>query len=346
MIIIVYVIAVLQILVMLTLIALMTRRLILKYWQSYIQSRENHFEPFILSLLDTSYDTTPLQEKLRSFDRGLIGDLLLYKATELKGQERVDMAMIFDQLGYVAREKKNLQSRWWWHRRDAAIKLGIMQSEQAVSALTVAVQDHIDVVKFEAVRALGQLKSPQSIVPLFDILEHSENWAIGEMLEVLISFSDVAKGETLRRLSSRGKPLVKLLLVQLCGLLRWIEAIPLLIPLISSPDVEIRISTVRAIGRIGNTSTAVHLLSALQDTHWEVRAQAAASLGLLQDGSALKPLSKALADKNWWVRYNAAKALWQIGERGINELQRITLSESKSKSHIAAQVLAEGKLGL
>jgi len=99
-------------------------------------------------------------------------------------------------------------------------------------------------------------------------------------------------------------------------------------------------------GKIGDPITIVHLLSGLQDTHWEVRAQAATSLGLLQDARALKHLATALDDRNWWVRYNGAKALWQIGEQGINELQRIALSTSKLKAHIAAQVLAEGNLGL
>ncbi|MFC1903994.1 HEAT repeat domain-containing protein [Chloroflexota bacterium] len=331
---------------MLTLIALITRRLISKYWQSYIHSRENYFEPFILNLHETFQNITLLQQGLRPFDRNLIENLLLQQAAEIKGQERADMTMVFEQLGYVAREKKNLQSRWWWRRRDAAIKLGVMQAEQAVSALTVAIQDPIEVVGLAAVRALGQLKSSQSITPVFDMLKYNENWIIGRVLEVLISLGDVVKSEALHSLSSSTKPRVTLLLVQLCGLLKWIEAVPLLLPLISDRDVEIRISTVRAIGSIGDATAAVHLMSALQDKRWEVRAQAAKSLGLLQDSSALKPLAKVLTDKNWWVCYNAAKALWQLGDQGISELHRIISDESKTAKDIAAQVLAEGKLGL
>jgi len=326
--------------------ALVAQRLILKYWQSYTKSRENQFLPFILNLHETFQNITPLQQRLRPFDRGLIEGLLLQQAAEIKGQERATMAMVFEQLGYVAREKKSLQSRWWWRRRDAVIKLGVMQSEQAVSALTEAIQDPTEVVRLAAVRAVGQLKSSQSIAPLFDVLEHNENWARGRVLEVLVSLGDVLKDEVLLRLSSSAKPHVTLLLVQLCGLLRWIEAIPLLLPLLSNPNVEIRMATVRAIGSMGDATAAAHLIPALQDKHWEVRAQAAISLGLLQNSRALKPLAKSLTDKNWGVRYNAAKALYQLGEQGISELHGIVSSESKTASDIAAQALAEGKLGL
>lgn len=347
MLILVYIILALQSLVIISLLALVARRIISKYWKGYIKSRENRFESYILGLPYASYDLSPLSQQVhRRLERGLIGELLLHQAAELKGRERAHTATVFEKLGYTDREQKNLKSRSWWRRRDAAIKLGIMRSKQTVPALIEAMHDPVDVVKLEVVSTLGQLKSPRSLSPLFDMLENSENWTIGAMLDVLSSFGKLVKGEALRRISSASKPRIKLLLVQLCGMMQWIEAIPLLIPLISNPDVEIRISTVRTMGSIGDPIAEAHLISALQDTCWEVRAQAAKSLGLLQDAGALKQLAAALDDGHWWVRYNAAKALWQTGTRGINELNQIAARGSEPKSHIAAQVLAEGNLGL
>ena len=80
------------------------------------------------------------------------------QATQLKGTDRANMTAAFETLGYVSREISALQSWWWWRRVEAAVNLGTMQSQDAVSALIEAVRDPVEDVRLAAVRALGQLK--------------------------------------------------------------------------------------------------------------------------------------------------------------------------------------------
>ncbi len=339
-------IIILQGLIILILLGLIVRRLVIGYWSRYLKSRQDRFQPAVLNLLDDPENITPLAHGLRPFDRRLIEEMLLQQADELKGEERAAMTATFERLGYVAEELKCLSYSRWWRRRDATIKLGIMLSEKALPALIQSVGDPNEEVQLAAVRALGQMKNPQSITTLLKVMEQRVDWTSGRILEVLIGLGDLIKLPVLTWLTSVTDSRVTLLLVQLCGLMRWSEAVPLLIPLLENYDAEIRVSAARAIGNIGDATTAEHLISMLIDENWEVRAQAAESLGLLQDMGALNPLTQCLRDEIWWVRYNSAKALYQLGNQGEMELSKIRRSKHSIAAGIAAQALAEGGLGL
>ncbi len=339
-------IVVLQGLVLLTLILLLFQHVFSGYWSRYLASRKNYFEQPVLGLLEDPKRITVLERGLRPFDRLVIEELLLQQATELKGQERQDMTGVFERLEYVSFERKQLHSRAWWHRREAAIKLGIMQSESAVPDLVRAVKDNSEVVRLAAVRALGETNHPEGIKVLLDVMQNTENWTGDRVLEVVANIGHSVKEEVLSRLRTTTKPRARLLLVQLCGIMRWTEAVALLIPLLDGPDVETRVSTAEALGNIGDEAAASYLISMLQDPHWEIRAQAAKSLGLLQDKEALMALTYSLSDESWWVRYNAANSLYQLGNDGLYALRGVRSRRDEVASGIAAQVLAERELGV
>ena len=339
-------IVILQGLVLLALMLLLFQHIFSGYWSRYLASRKNYFEQPVLGLLEDPERITVLERGLRPFDRRVIGELLLQQATELKGQERHDMTGVFERLEYVSSEKKQLRSRAWWHRREAAIKLGIMQSESAVPDLVRAVRDNSEVVRLAAVRALGETNHPEGIKVLLDVMRNTESWTGDRVLEVVANIGDSVKEEVLLRLKTTTKPRARLLLVQLCGIMRWTEAVALLIPLLDDADVETRVSTAEALGNIGDEAAASYLISMLQDPHWEVRAQAAKSLGLLQDKEALMALTYSLSDESWWVRYNAANSLYQLGNEGLYALRSVRGRRDEVASGMAAQVLAERELGL
>ncbi len=348
-------IVILQGLVLLTLMLLLFQHIFSGYWSRYLASRKNYFEQPVLGLLEDPARTTVLERGLRPFDRRVIGELLLQQATELKGQERYNMTRIFERLEYVSFEKKQLRSRAWWHRREAAIKLGIMRSESAVPDLVRAVKDNSEVVRLAAVRALGETNHPEGIKVLLDVMQNTERWTGDRVLEVVANIGDYIKEDVLSRLKTTTKPRAKLLLVQLCGIMRWTEAVALLIPLLDDTDVETRVSAAEALGNIGDEAAASYLISMLQDPRfismlqdprWEVRAQAAKSLGLLQDKEALMALTYSLSDESWWVRYNAANSLYQLGNEGLYALRSVRSRREEVASGMAAQVLAERELGL
>jgi HEAT repeat protein len=95
-----------------------------------------------------------------------------------------------------------------------------------------------------------------------------------------------------------------------------------LVELLGSDSEEIRISAARALGRVGRTACVPKLIATLETDSWPVRAQAATSLGALRATDAIEPLEECLSDRAWWVRTNAAYALREIGEPGIEALER------------------------
>ena len=209
-----------------------------------------------------------------------------------------------------------------------------------------AVKDNSEVVRLAAVRALGETNHPEGIKVLLDVMQDTESWTGDRVLEVIVNVGDSVKEEVLLILKTTTKPRARLLLVQLCGIMRWTEAVTLLIPLLDDADVETRVSTAEALGNIGDEAAASYLISMLRDTHWEAKAQASKSLGLLQDKEAIMALTYSLSDENWWVRYDAANSLYQLGNKGLCALRGVRGRRDGVASGMAAQVLAERELGL
>jgi HEAT repeat protein len=112
------------------------------------------------------------------------------------------------------------------------------------------------------------------------------------------------------------------------------EAIPSLIPLLNSEDENIRIFTVEALGKIGNTNPEVAgsaLIPMLQDPEDLIRGDAIDALANLQYAPALEPIIHALRlDPDWVVRATAAEAIPSLAE--IDDASALEALESALKS--------------
>jgi len=377
----VYIILSLLAIILACVICLVIRRGVLNSVHRYTEGRRGYYEPYVLGLLDAPQETVSTQEEsgepghrmepvdrllvqekastmqrhMRPYDLRLVEEIMLQQAAELRGQERYYMTLAFEALGSVRREMKRLRSQAWWRRREAAIKLGIMKSEESVPALMKAVNDESEVVRLAAVRALGNMNHPEGVGLLLDVMEDKDEWTGARVIEVVASLGEepryvgadrLDRYVGLDRLGATASPRRKMLLIQLCGIMRWVETVPTIIPMLFDEDVETRISAARALGLIGEYTAAVPLRKALDDKRWEVRAQAAESVGLLQDWDAVELLTHCLQDNNWWVRHNAANSLYQLGDEGIPVLQRISSQDGHPAAVLAAQVLAERELGV
>ena len=315
-------------------------------FQRYAERRKRRFEPHVLNLLNDPTAIEPLERGFFPFDRKFIEELLLQQASQLKGEDRRNMTAVFEKLGYVKSEISALRSRRWWRRLEAAINLGTMQSQDAVSALIDAVRDHSEDVRLASVRALGQLNEPRGLRVLLDAMEEGSRWTGSSIIEVLVGMGPHIAPEVFPRLESTTNISARLLYIQLCGLLRITSAIGSLLLLLGDSDKETRISSTRALGQIGDESAVESLIISLDDENWEVRCETAKSLGALGDKQAVEKLRQALSDDNWWVRHNAANSLYRLGEEGIVTLREVLCSGEGAPRAVAAQVLAERALGV
>jgi len=342
----IYAIISLQAIILVAISCLVLRRWVINLLERYAERRKRHFEPHVLNLLNDSTATKPLEQGLLPGDRKFIKELLLQQAAQLKGQDRHNMTTVFEKVGYVKSEMSALRSRRWWRRLEAAINLGTMQSQIAVSALINAVTDANEDVRLAAVRALGQLNEPRGLRLLLGALEEGGPWTGSSIVEVLVGMGPGIAPDIVTRLESATNINARLLYVQLCGLLRITAALRPLLLLLGDPDKETRISAARALGQIGDVSAVESLVISLNDKSWEVRAQAAKSLGELGDKQAVDKLKQVLSDENWWVRHNTANALYQLGEEGIEVLRETSRSGGGAPRAAVAQVLAERALGV
>ena len=341
----IYIIIALQILILVFVPYLVLRRWTVNWLERYAETRKNHFEPRVLNLLNDRTATEPLERNLRPGDRKFIKELLLEQAAQLKGEDRRNMTAVFEKMGYVKSEIVALRSRRWWRRLEAAINLGIMQSQFSVAALVEAVRDPVEDVRLAAVRALGQLNEPRGLRLLLDAMEEGNRWTGSSIIEAIIGMGPETASEIVPRLKATTSINARLLYVQLCGLIQIAEALEPLLWLLRDPDKETRISVVKALEQLGDISVVKSLITSLDDESWEVRAQAAKALGALGDKQAAGKLKQVLADENWWVRHNA-DALYRLGEEGIEVLRETLSSGEEASRAAAAQVLAERALGV
>ncbi len=342
----IYTIISLQVLILVIVFYLVLHRWAVNLLEPYAERRKHRFEPHVLNLLNDPTATEPLERGLFPGDRKFIEEVLLQQATQLKGQDRHNMTIAFEKAGYVKSEMSALRSRRWWRRLEAAINLGTMQSQIAVSALIDAVRDPVEDVRLAAVRALGQLNEPRGLRVLLETMEDKNLWMGSSIVEVLVSMGPNIAPEIVTRLKSTTNINARLLYIQLCGLLQITAALGSLLLLLGDPDKETRISAAQALGQIGDVSAVESLIISLNDESWEVRSQAAKSLRALGDKQAVGKLKQVLSDENWRVRYNTADALYQLGEEGIEALRETMRSGEEAPRAVAAQVLAERTLGV
>ncbi len=140
-------------------------------------------------------------------------------------------------------------------------------------------------------------------------------------------------------------------LARALGLARDPRAAPALTALLDSDSTEVRISAARALGRVGGTACVPALIAALASEDWPVRAQAAKSLGALGAVEALEPLEDCLSDRAWWVRANAARALRELGNPGIEALQRTLEHDDRyavdrAREQLALHAVVEEHVGV
>jgi HEAT repeat protein len=165
-------------------------------------------------------------------------------------------------------------------------------------------------------------------------------WAVETILDTLRD-GPTPVSDVLADVTSRGSEVeLDASLARALGLARDPRATNALATLLDRDSAEVRISAVRALGRVGGETCVPALIAALESEDWPVRAQAAKSLGALSAADALEPLELCLSDRAWWVRANAARALRDLGEPGIEALQRTLEHDDRYAADRAREQLA------
>jgi HEAT repeat protein len=195
-------------------------------------------------------------------------------------------------------------------------RLGLEGAERAIAPLTA---DPDPDVRAAATQALAACQSDEAAWALLRALRegHVEPERVVERLT-----GEWAVGPLLNALRQPRFAAVRPWLAEALGFTRDPRAERPLVDLLLRGDDEQRIRACRALGRLGQRSSAAMLVTALGDPSASVRAQAARGLAKLRERRSVDALVKLMGDDAWWVRARAAEALRALGEPGLAALRR------------------------
>jgi HEAT repeat protein len=273
-------------------------------------------------------------------DRIVVEIILLDHASRVRGIARERLCRALDELGYVDRFLKRLQSARWWRRAEAAENLGLAGATRATPQLTAALADDVPEVRLRAAKALGEIGGRAAVLPLVGALSEPNRWSTIRIADILTDMGNEVVGELIDAFPKLNDH-AKLAALDILGRIHPIPAVPWLLSRLDDPGSDVRSRAAHALGEIGAVDAAPALRQSLADPSWSVRAMAAKALGRIRDVEAIPGLCAALRDREWWVRANAAEALRLAGPKGIEALEDMLLDDDAFAKHQACLMLED-----
>ena len=204
-------------------------------------------------------------------------------------------------LGY----KKDWEVRW-----DAARALGEIKDPRAVEPLSAALKDERFSVRQAAAEALGKIGNARAVEPLIAALGDERSDMRQAAAKALGAIGDARAMEPLIAALKDKDSAVRKAAAEALDHLGWKPAQDESAGWywMAKHDWDKCV----ALGALA----VEPLIAALKDENSDVRQAAAKALGKIGDPRAVEPLIDALQDKEWFVRRTAAEALISIYRRG------------------------------
>ncbi len=198
---------------------------------------------------------------------------------------------------------------------NAAAHRGLLHEAMVAGPLVVRLSSVLSLARAHDVGALRWLmRKPDALDPL------------GKHLGVAILKRFGPRHRSLLRRSiecDRADHALEVAAIEVLGIWKDTRSRVILEGLLTRGALDARVSSARALGRIGSRESLRVLQAAASDEAWQVRAQVARALGGLRSPEAVPTLALLVRDTAWWVRRNAAYALVNHGEPGRAALYRI-----------------------
>lgn len=222
-----------------------------------------------------------------------------------------------ERAGVQSYYRKKARSRIWFRRAEAMEKLGYLRMPQLkgyfISRLKKEANPHV-VSKIALALSLIS-ESREDILQINEILRRPRFMSskFNEFIyaNMIHSFKKRGLGDHLVEamnflIEDADVPfLLKKDLIEACGLTHFRPALPMIGSVFHAASSEMKITCIRAIGRMGDQNMAPALLKGLADRDWRVRAVAAKSALVCPSSEVIPVLRGLQADENYQVRVNA-----------------------------------------
>lgn len=217
-----------------------------------------------------------------------------------------------------------LESRDFTLRKNAALILGSIASDEAVSALGFALKDENKHVRKAVIAALSSIKTEESTRYLISALTDEAPDIRASSATALGAIGGQHAFESLTLLLADSEDMVRAASAKALGMLGLRDAVPCLLDLLYDPNGFVVTVAMNALGRLGGEEAEAALVKMLSSKDKELRRTAIKALFGFKDAAG--HVAAFLNDPDWATRIAAIEV---IGEHGAfrGELERLLDSE-------------------
>jgi HEAT repeat protein len=267
----------------------------------------------------------------RAVDRLAFGYL-----SRVRGDAHALLAELLERRGIAARVMRRSSAPVSQLRAGAAERLGLLATTEAERRLgRLVIDDESLRVRIVATRALGKAGTPSAAEILLASLSRPRRVPGGIVAAALLQLGpDAVPALRAALVSDRADPRERAMAADILGLIDDLPVWESLVRTASSPDLQLRISSVRALGRLGVPQAAGPIIRWLARAEApELRATAARALGRIGDPASAAALGDCLDDPHYWVAHNAAAALAALGPAGQRTLTLAASGQRPGAEH-------------
>jgi hypothetical protein len=324
--------------------SLLIMRLVLSRREARFEAIKESIRPLIRDLLTSEPDPQnagwKVEHLVPAADYHELEQVLLENARMVKGPESDVLTYIFEKMGYVDEDIRNVRYGRDFKKAESAFHLGVMRSTRSVPFLLRTLSEPDERVVFSALNALAHIGTPEAVDGVMDFItgeRRIQSSRVGEVvLEQKKAFAPLIRGQ----LVEGTLPPERLgFLIDLSGAIRDVQAGPVLLGYLASPDDALRSRAARSLGLSGDVGSCEALMASLVDPSADVRAGSAESLGQLSCTDAIDGLTRALGDPQLRVKMSAAVALTKLGDEGHLALTRRLAAAEEQERGVVAEVL-------
>lgn len=325
------IIATVIILIILTLAAVIMRRLYMeRRYRRLDDARERY------STLSTAFEKRkliaylgPYRHKPGSAEWAAVEEYIFmaFEDAHCSGEA----ARFFDKLGYADHYIGMIKYGNRWEQALAAERLGRIRCQRAVPALIEALESGNTDLLLMAIHALGLIGDGSALPSLVKMLKSAvlkgEEVSKKVLASSIISFG----AEAVRALAAEltdPEWRVRSVCLDMLGEIGGAHLAPLFMKMLSDPEQDVRAKAAKGLGRLRYVEAAPSLEGALADRHWVVRLHSARALGFMKEERSVPALTAKLTDRNWQVRRAVAEALGAIGGSAYLELLKVFIDST------------------
>jgi HEAT repeat protein len=217
------------------------------------------------------------------FDRYFLRRLVLAQMDVMEADEQVWLRELYRSQGFYDEDRESLQSRFWWVRLAALVRLETCRYPEILPWLEKLIDDPNDFVALVAMRALSQLRMPQKLEPVLDALSRRAPSRRDLFIELLTHFGEGREADIVAYLGATYDPYIAAICIEVLGALKGDGVREVIENFASSSDDGVAESVARALGELGDDQSLEVLRQLSSHDSAFVRAAALRSLARLND---------------------------------------------------------------